>query len=994
MERTPQFTRSTTPHRSTHASSRQGYATPPHAQAGRQSRATIAHRDPVAPQRTMPAPQPMRSQSREPMQPQHEARRSAWILDKVIAVCVWMLFFGLPLFFLSVTYQGIAFEKQYYFYTWTFIGVVAFVVRSMMGAASEIRRTPLDVPLAALLFAVVLSALFSVDRYHSAFGFFGTPVMGMVSLVATVMAYYLIVSTMTRERIVQVWWAIVTSGAAVILWSFAATMRLIGQDVLAIVPGTLTGSFSGLTIYLGMLLPFLILAPSVIGSARTKLVTIFTIALIAINGLTLSALYGYAQWYVILGVVGLLVVFMVSRLVQSAQQGMGTIIGVFLALMFLFLWGQPLVTRIAIQPEPIVTTALSWTVAKGALGSRPLLGSGPGTYGYQFSLFTPQDVNKDGNYDTRVFAGRGMIMDGIATLGVVGVVALCSVFFTYIGTAWMAFLRGTQDDVLKVAALGFFVASLAAAVYSLLWAIDGVVILYGAILAAACVGSVSLLQKHPAKTWALTLTSSPQHALSFAFLSIVAAVLAVFGFVTLGKMFAADVYAKTALTAYQKNDNDRTMTAFQKAITLNGQEGRYYTLVAQYGLDLATREANKPTDQQNRDALAMFITQAAGAANFGCDLMPNDVLAHEVKGIVLENSGGYVQGAASEALAAYGRAGMLEPHNPQLDLAVGRMQLAQAQTKTGDQATQERQALVEEAKKSFDAAKNKTTFTYGNEQVSLFAPAHYYLAMANEALGKIDDAIAAMSMALGASQATAGVTPSDAVQTQSINYAFHLARMLQIRNADGDRAQAEKILQNIIALREKDVGAMVELGLLYERDDKKDAAIAQYKKVLTFLAEEDTQSRDMVQKMIDTVQDGGSNVPSAATSIEGAASENATHTIVEPVQEENVPDATSQASPMMPRTVIVHDTASADNAAKGGDLLRQNGYEDVDMRSSENASNGVTVMYRDDAHAGAAESVAAVLRAQFSEVTIMRNDGVLASYADFDILVDMGQDVP
>lgn len=985
MEQKPWFTRNVSQYRSAGAPQRQGRAAKdPRIRMQQQRSGTVAtQREPLIKKPTMHMPpQAMRTAPSEHTQPQHPKKRSVWILDKVIALCVWMLFFGVPLFFLNVAYQGVAFEKQYYFYTWTFIGGAAFVIRSMMGVTSIIRRTPLDIPIAVLWCVVVISALFSVDRYHSAFGFFGTPVMGVVSLTAVIVAYYIIVSTFTRARMVQIWWAVIASGALVTAWSFAATMRFIGQDILAIIPGTLTGTFSGLTVYLGMLLPFLILTPSVIGNTRTKLVTGIAAILIILNGMTLSALYGYVQWYVILGAVGLLVAFMISRLVRSTQEGKGMAIGVFLALMFLFLWGQPLVTRIAIQPEPVMTHALSWTIAKGALSSRPLLGSGPGTYGYHFSLFAPSTLNKNGDYDIRAFVGRGMVMDGIATIGILGVIALCIVFFTYIGTAWIACVHDKRDESLTVATLGFFIASVVAAVYSLVWAIDGMIMLYGVLLAAACMGGIALSsERRAAKTWTFTFMSSPQHALSFAFLSIVGAVLAVFGFVTLGKMFIADVYARAAFAAYRDNDTDRATAFFQKTINLNGKEGRYYILIAQYGLDLAMREARQPTDQQNRDAIATFIVSAAGAASMGCDLMPNDAFAHEIKGIVLENSGGYVQSAADDALASYQRAGALEPHNPQFDIAIGRMQLVKAQTKTGEQAGQERKALVEDAKKSFEAARDKTTFLYGNSDVSLFAPAHYYFAVTQEALGDIDSAITAMDTALAVSQNASSSAPSDDVKAQSVNYAFHLARMLQVRHAEGDIEQAERILQNIIAVRTNDVDATIALGLLYEKDGKKDAAIAQYEKVLTFLPEDDTESRDTVQKMIDAVRDGRGNT--AAQHEDGPARS--------VVPAEFREDQTSHLA--LPRVVIVHDTASEEHAAKGGDILRSNDYE-VETRHSENASTGVTVLYRDEIHLGAAQELANLLRAQFPEITVSHNDSVLASYAEFDILVDIGQDEP
>ena len=162
------------------------------------------------------------------------------MLDRVIAVCVFMLFFGLPLFFVNISYQGIGFEKQYFFYLWTFVGTVAMIARGMMGGKIEIRRTSLDIPIGLVWCAFLLSAIFSVDKYHSVFGFFGSPINGLIGVTALILVYYLVVSYISKERIMIMWWAIVASGSIVTIWSFLATMRLTGAKLLLYIPASLS----------------------------------------------------------------------------------------------------------------------------------------------------------------------------------------------------------------------------------------------------------------------------------------------------------------------------------------------------------------------------------------------------------------------------------------------------------------------------------------------------------------------------------------------------------------------------------------------------------------------------------------------------------------------------------------------------------------------------------------------------------------------------------
>ena len=101
---------------------------------------------------------------------ENKGSKTAAIFDAVITVSLVALFFGLPLFFTGLTFQGIAFEKQMYLYVWLLIGVVAWVSKGVTSGEMRIRRTPLDIPLVLFWLFYVFAAFFSVDRWHSFWG--------------------------------------------------------------------------------------------------------------------------------------------------------------------------------------------------------------------------------------------------------------------------------------------------------------------------------------------------------------------------------------------------------------------------------------------------------------------------------------------------------------------------------------------------------------------------------------------------------------------------------------------------------------------------------------------------------------------------------------------------------------------------------------------------------------------------------------------------------
>lgn len=910
------------------------------------------------------------------------SQRTVDILGKILAVCIFMLFFGLPLFFLNLTYQGIGFEKQYYFYLWTFLGVVVVITQGMLGEKIEIRRTTLDIPLGILWVTFVVATVLSVDKYHSFFGFFGNPVNGLISITASILAYYLIVSYISRERSAFIWWAITISGSIVVLWSFLATMRLVPDAVFKYISPSLTGSFTSLAIFLAMMLPLLILSFSfweseIVGSIKKKLISAGLFIILTLDLLTLSALHGYVRWYVILIAVGLLLVFAISRIVKVSQTTTVMIITTFLITFFLWMWGQPIISRTTIQPEASIKYSLSFDIAREAIKNRPIFGSGPGTYGYNFSLYRPKDLNMSGQYDIRFYSDKGVFMESISTIGLVGAIVIVIIVLTYINTVIHTFVR-LQDDHTKIISLGAFIASIVALIYGLFLAVDGVIILYGVLIAALVVGLLRNEASDGDKKLSLSIAASPQYALSFAFLSILLAVGVIFGFMTLGKMFVADFYAGKALSERGAGDFDGSTAFFNKAIFFNGQEGWYFTVIGQYALDLANIELAKPEGERSDDAVTNYVTVAAGAVGTGESLMPNDVLANETKGFVYENSGGFIPGALSSAVSAYERAKELEPQNPYLDIAVGKLKLVEAQTKAED-AIEEKTGLVNDAKTYFESAKEKTSFDYEGQNLSFFAPAHYYISVVEEALGNINESIDAMTLALQVTQ-VAGSQNQQQILSRQINYGFNLARLLQVRGTEDDMKNAERLLLQIIGVNDQEVNSYLSLGLLYERQGKRDEAVTEYKKILEILPDNDEKARENIQNLIDTVEQGGSNIDTKnnQNTAPDPTQENDENEVI--VQEDNVKEV---------NMIIVGRGDVVDRANQGKNALAEGGYI-ADIREEDNAEyEGVMVMYNGNADRAEVRAIEDVLNDQFDNVTSERNDEEVNSYNN-DIVVIIG----
>lgn len=909
--------------------------------------------------------------------------RSTTILDRVITMCVFMLFLGLPVFFINLTYQGINFEKQYYFYLWSFCGVVAMIARGMLGGKIDFHRTSLDIPLAILWLVALFSTIFSVDKYHSIFGFFDNPVSGLVSITALILAYYLIVTHLTKGRIMLMWWAITIGGSIVTIWSFLATMRFVPPFVLDHIVASLTGSFTSLAIFLGMLLPVYVISLAIIvgdvgSSLRARFVAGAIYVLMILDVLTLSTLHGYVRWPIILGAVAILLAFMISRAVRASQSISTITVGVFLVLFGLMAWGQPIISRTAIQSEAMIDYRLSMSIAMQAIKERPIFGSGPSTFGYNFSLYRPKELNNNntGQYDMRFFSDRGMVLESISTMGILGAAILIVVFLTYISTVVHAFMR-TKDEEMKIVSLGLFTSSVVAVIYVLFWSVDGTIILYGALVSALLVGVLRCGADGDAAESKITLSiaTSPQYALSFAFVSILVAVGVIFGFVTLGKMFVADIHAGSALRARAAGDYERSSMLFKKAVLLNEKEGRYYTVISQYGLDLANMEAAKPEGERNDDNIRTYINGAASTASVGRELMPNDVLANETKGFIFENSGGYVEDDALHiAIDAYIKASRLEPQNPYLDIAVGKLKLVEAESK--GEAVEEKKSLINEAKTLFETAREKTTFEYGGRSFSKFAPAHYYISVVEEALENDDAAIDAMATALQVTALNGGVSDQDQVISRQVNYGFNLARLLQKRGSEDDLGLAERLLQEIMQVNDQDVNVHLSLGLLYERTDRKDQAVQEYKKILAIIpADADEKMRENIQQLIDTVEQGGNNYEQAQDK------ENVSDDQNDPVE--------ARSKEVEKPSVLIIKAKDGDSAQTIQEALVDDGYS-VEIRDEdERTHDGVVVMHGGNIDRDMLSDVEDSIKKVYATISTERNDQEANTY-NHDIVIVVG----
>lgn len=789
---------------------------------------------------------------------QERTSKTARLFETVISVALVALFFGLPLFFTGLTFQGIAFEKQMYFYFWLLIGVVAWVSKGVTTGEMRIRRTPLDIPILLFWLFYVASAFFSVDRWHSFWGFFGDPSRGVISITALVLAYYLILSHFSVARFRMIYGAFLASSFLLVVWSFLALMNIHFMPGMLerYAPISLIGTVSTLATYLGLLVPLFLTAIFALWkdeAEKTKFRTALTSLLfvgLALALFLLLALYSFVSWIVVLGGLSFFMIYILAQIVRPAEQWTWVPMLVFaLVLGFLMIGANGLV-RATLPVEVSPNINLSWQVAEESLKEHFALGVGPANYGYAFSMFRPVEYNLNTLYTLRFYQGTGLFFESLASLGVVGTVLLLVLWFAFLSVGLYLLTHEKQRN--KVYSLGFWTVVVMFFIAAFIAPINGALLLIGALLATLALGILLYESGSEEKYLNLSFKAAPKFALALAFIFMVVSAGVAFIFVFMGKVFIADMTAGKAVRMAAEAPSRESSVLLAQAIQRYPQEGRYFTRLGQEYIALANVEAAKKEDERDVNTVATYVRQAVVAGEQGRRLMPNDVMAAESLALIYENGSVYASDALPKAEELYNRAKELEPHNPLFYLKLGQVKRASGD---GKPEGTERTALYTEARDLYQKA---------IEEKSNLAVAHYNLAIVLARLKEIDKAVDSAVQAVNTDQ-------------RNLNYRYNLAVLYQLRAKDDDEKKAEDIFLDILKANEKLIDVRLSLGLLYEKQGKKQGAIDEYQRILDLLPADAEgsvkQTREQVQKLISNVQSGVGNLknPSAVQAVEQSA---------------------------------------------------------------------------------------------------------------------------
>ncbi len=739
---------------------------------------------------------------------------------------LYLLFLLVPVFFLPWTTNALEINKQFVLVLLTLVALMAWLGSMVMHKRLQFRSGWINLFPALFLLMTLVSAIFSLAGYQTWVGQVSQEYASVLTSVVLALLFYVILNAASSVDTQRKLFACTLLAAAVS--GLLGTLAMLGWFYLpfdfAHSSGFNTvGTINGFAVYLTAVM-FMGIAAWIVSSKTPSGVipaggmgALMRVLIVLVSAFAIVVSVAVDFWVLwalnVLGVLLLAVFAFVQTSAFPKPRRFALPLAILLLSVVLLFVRTPLRPSLPIVVSP--SYGASWEIARAVLAEglpRMILGSGPGTFVFDYAKYHPVEVNNTVFWNLRFDRAKSHALTALATTGVAGAAAWLLLMIATAGFALSRLLKSDRDsEAWKMAYVTFvgwttlFVAHL---LYSsnltltfLLWGLTG------------------LIAAQTARAARETdFGHSPRLGLAFSFAFVVVSVGVLTALFITGSRYAAEVaFAKAVKLDRAGADIAEVAGELRRAVSYNGLSDVYARNLssallsqARQGVAAASASGAELTAEQ-RALITAQVSDAINAAKRATDIEPNNVSNWVVRGSVYRDVMSFVSNAEDFAAATFQQAVALEPSNPSHQVNLGRVYLVVAD-RAHQLASAENEELaasaVESEKNQLAAAEQALLAAI--ELKSDFGPAHYYLAATYERMGRMDEAISRLVALRDAS-------PND------IGLGFQLA-MLYIRDGEDDLARAE--LERVLQVAPNYSNALWYLSALYERDGDTDRAIA------------------------------------------------------------------------------------------------------------------------------------------------------------------------
>jgi len=342
-------------------------------------------------------------------------------------------------------------------------------------------------------------------------------------------------------------------------------------------------------------------------------------------------------------------------------------LSLFFVFLVLFFLPNPFVEK---NIEPKLSYESSWSIAEKSLGESVknfLIGSGPSTYSYQFSLYRDKSFNeidsslmfKEGSIPLLTFFVTGGFLTILSLLLLIG-------FFYYQGFRYFLNFRKENNSVNALDLL--FPTIFCLSLLMFFYRID-IATLF---LFFSTLGLWSGQQKGEEMIINIPSPKIIKIAISFIFILWV---LIIFNFIS---YYRAEIHYQKSISNYNNQGAIiESIAEMEKAASL-WKSSDYNVGLSQLYLIKASEEfeqrwTTKEKKDEQKQSIKEDALKAEASAKIACASEKNNFQSWQNLGLVYENTNFLVEDKTEEAIAAYEKAKALAPQNYDIYVAIARL---------------------------------------------------------------------------------------------------------------------------------------------------------------------------------------------------------------------------------------------------------------------------------------------------------------------------------
>ncbi|MBI2054438.1 MAG: tetratricopeptide repeat protein [Candidatus Staskawiczbacteria bacterium] len=710
--------------------------------------------------------------------------------EDITRYSIFLLIFFLPLFFLPFTADIFDFNKQSLLLLLSFTALFSWMVKVLISGNFSININKTHIAVLIFFFIYLASTIFSKDRSGS---FWGWPRLVSESFftLAGLVVFYFVVSNIFSKK--EIFTSVVIFALSCLLAVLTGFLQGIGIFIMPFDFAKNTsfntlGSAGGLAFFTAVFLPLLLSMAIFLNNKWLKMILG---AGIVLSLVFLVFINYYLVWWLVLAGSALFILFgMLKRDIFDLRWLSAAMFFLVLALFFLVLNPQLPLPKMPV--EIFLNQRATFDIAVKSIKESPILGSGPGTFVYNFSKYKDASFNQGSFWNIVFNRGSSKALNIAATTGILGAISFLLLIgaVLFYGAKFILLQKHgrqttAEEKSFNILALGVLAAFMVQTIgYFLYNSSLSLEFLYF-FLIAAVVG----LSNSERKNFSLDPSSLLNLAATFIF-----TIVFIFGLGLLilgGQRYVAQVYYFVGESAFAKGDINQAIFGLEKAVSLNPSADVYLTELSQmYLLKIAVaNNDNSLSREEKAKQIQLLVQNAVNAAKIATDASPKNVSNWSVRGYVGQNLIGIIDGADVLALNSYDEAIKLDPNSPYYPNQKGLVYMRKSAAAGKDKTAEKEQALIQ-AKEQFDKAV---------QLKSDYAAARFQIAIIMREQGKTKEAIETLKEAAKYSPQDVGL----AFQTGLIYY----------QEKDFQNAKAE--FERAVVLSPNYSNGLYFLGLTY-----------------------------------------------------------------------------------------------------------------------------------------------------------------------------------